>query len=215
MKLPEFVVSQQSARKPVSNCGFSLIEVLIAVFILAVLGGAVGLFQKDIFSLNDIISGNMASQQEIRQAFKLMSSQVRSMSFSSIGSYPIGEASSYSLMFYDDVDNDGFKERLRYFLAGNIFKKGVLKPAGDPLSYNPASEVVVDLVHYVANGATPVFEYYDENYDGATQPLTMPDALLSVRLIKITLITDKDPTRNPGPLLMTTQVSIRNLKDNL
>jgi prepilin-type N-terminal cleavage/methylation domain-containing protein len=195
--------------------GFSLLEVLIAVFVLAVLGGAVGLFQKDVFSLNDIISGNLASQQEIRQAFKSMSSQIRSMSFSSIGSYPIGEASSFSLMFYDDVDNDGFKERMRYFLAGNILQKGVLKPSGDPLGYDPSNEVVVDLVHYIANGATPIFEYYDENYDGTTQPLIMPDALLSVRLIKITFITDKDPARNPGPLLMTTQVSIRNLKDNL
>jgi len=195
--------------------GFSLVEILVSLFILTVIGGAVGLFLKDVFSINDIISGNLISQQEVRQAFKSMSSQIRSMSFSSIGAYPIGEATQTSFLFYDDIDNDGLKERLRYFLSGNTLQKGVLKPSGNPLNYDPANEIVIDLVHYVANASTPIFEYYDENYDGATPPLTMPDGLLSVRLIKIIIIIDKDTAKNPGPLLMTTQVSMRNLKDNL
>jgi prepilin-type N-terminal cleavage/methylation domain-containing protein len=195
--------------------GFTLIEVLISLFILTVIGGAVGVFQKDVFSLNSMISSNIVFQQEIRQVFKSMSSQIRSMSFSSIGAYPIGEATSTSFMFYDDVDNDGLKERLRYFLSGNIIQKGLLKPTGNPLSYNSDDEVITDLVHYIVNGSTPIFEYYDQNYDGTTPPLTMPDGLLSIRLIKITIVVDKDSTKNPGPLLMTTQVSMRNLKDNL
>ncbi len=197
------------------SSGFSLVEVILVISILAIVGAGIGRFQRDVFSLNDIISSGLVSQQEVRQAFKSMSSQIRSMSFSSIGAYPIGEATSTSFMFYDDVDNDGLKERLRYFLSGNVLKKGILKPSGNPLGYNPSDEVVTDLVHYVANASTPIFEYYDDNYDGTTPSLTMPAGLLAVRLVKITIITDKSPTKGPGPLFMTTQVSMRNLKDNL
>jgi len=197
------------------SSGFSFVEVILVISILAIIGATIGTFQRDVFSINDIISIGLVSQQEVRQAFKLMSSQIRSMSFSSIGAYPIGEATSTSFMFYDDIDNDGLKERLRYFLSGNVLKKGSLKPSGNPLGYNPADEVITDLVHYVANANTPIFEYYDENYDGTTPSLVMPDSLLSARLVKITIITDKNSTRNPGPLFMTTQISMRNLKDNL
>lgn len=192
-----------------------MIEVLVSVSILAIIGGAISVFQKDVFSINNIISSKLIFQQEVRQAFKSISSQIRSMSFSSIGAYPIGEATSTSFMFYDDIDQDGLKERFRYFLDGNILKKGVLKPSGNPLTYDPVNESVTDFIHYMANASTPIFEYYDENYDGSTPPLVMPDGLLSVRLVKITIIVDKNPTKDPGPLFMTTQVSMRNLKDNL
>jgi len=36
-----------------------------------------------------------------------------------------------------------------------------------------------------------------------------------VRLVKITIVIDKDPQTPPGPMTLTTQISIRNLKDNL
>jgi prepilin-type N-terminal cleavage/methylation domain-containing protein len=198
-----------------NKSGLTLIEVLIVLFIMALIGGAVGLFQKDVFSFNRIISSNIVFQQEIRQVFKSMSSQIRSMSFSSIGAYPIAEATSTSFTFYDDIDNDGLKERLRYFLNEETIQKGVLKPDGNPLAYNPENEIITDLIHYVVNESTPIFEYYDQNYDGTTQPLIMPDDLLSVRLVKITVMVDKDISKGPEALLMTTQVSIRNLKDNL
>ena len=57
--------------------------------------------------------------------------------------------------------------------------------------------------------------FISSNYDGITDPLPSPIDTLNVRLIKINLIIDHDPVKSPPPFLMTTQVSIRNLKDNL
>ena len=67
----------------------------------------------------------------------------------------------------------------------------------------------------MANEATPIFDYYDTNYDGTTAPLAQPVSAIAVRLVKITLIIDKNSLRPPAPITMTTQVSMRNLKDNL
>ena len=198
-----------------NSAGFSVIEILVVIFILTLIGIAVWTFQKNVFSLNSYIASSLDAQQEARKVFKALSAEIRSMSPSSTGSYPINETNSFSFTFYSDIDNDGLKERIRYFLDGNAVKKGVLKPAGNPLVYNSINETVTEVIRDMANEATPIFDYYDTNYDGTTAPLAQPVSAIAVRLVKITLIIDKNSLRPPAPITMTTQVSMRNLKDNL
>jgi hypothetical protein len=198
-----------------SQKGFALIETIVAVFIFTLIIVAIGAFQKDIFSLNGMLTGSIGSQDEARRALKTITVEIRSASMPNNGSYPIETpATASSFIFYCDTDNDSLKERIRYFLDGTILKKGTTKPSGSPLSYNPANEKITELVHYMANGATPIFSYYDENYDGTTLPLGTPINVSMIRLLKITLIIDSNSQRPPGPVTFTTQVSIRNLKDN-
>jgi hypothetical protein len=198
-----------------TNSGFSIVEFLVGIFILVLIAVAVSTFQKDIFFFNTFFSSSITTQEEARRTLKTMSAEIRSASLSSIGAYPISQAGVSSFIFYSDIDDDLLKERIRYFLDGTILKKGIIKPSGSPLTYNPANETFSELVHDVSSGATSVFSYYDENYDGTTQPLTEPINIPDVRLIKITIIIDRDPTRPPGPATLTTQVFLRNLKDNL
>lgn len=193
--------------------GYSVIEVLVGISILTFVGIAVVAFQEDVFSLNTMLSNGLNGQQEGRQAFKKMTAEIRSLSPSASGSYPINEAGTNSFAFYGDIDNDNVKERVRYFLSGATLRRGIIEPTGT--TYNPANETTIDLVHDIANGATPLFTYYDANYDGSQVALTQPVTFSVIRLIKITVIIDKDPNRPPGPFTMTTQVSMRNLKDNL
>ncbi len=207
---PMIFQNQQKLRS-----GFSIIEVLVAIFILSLVGAAVVTFQKDVFSLNTIISNSLTAQDEARRTLKMMTAEIRPLSPSSVGAYPIAEADPTSFIFYSDIDNDQLKEQVRYFLDGPILKKGVIKPSGAPLAYNPANEIISEVIHDVANGATPIFNYYDTNYDGTTPPLAQPVDIPTVRLIKITIVIDKDSNRAPGPITLTTQVSMRNLKDNL
>ncbi len=190
-------------------------EVLVGIFVLTLIGLAVWAFQKDIFSLETILSSSITVQEEARRAFKPMGAEIRTLSPSSTGAYPILQTSTTSFTFYSNLDSEPLKERIRYFLDGTTLKKGVIKPSGSPLVYNPANETVTDLVHNLANGATPIFSYYDTNYDGTTPPLAEPINITAVRLVKIMLILDQDPSRSPGPIALTTQISIRNLKDNL
>ncbi|OHA14362.1 MAG: hypothetical protein A3G49_01915 [Candidatus Sungbacteria bacterium RIFCSPLOWO2_12_FULL_41_11] len=195
--------------------GFSVIEVLASIFILTLIGLAVYSFQKDVFLLNGIIFGSLTAQDEARRALKSMSAEIRAASPSSIGAYALSQTTASSFTFYSNIDSDFFKERVRYFLDGATLKKGVIKPSGSPLTYNPANEILSELIHNIAGAATSTFSYYDENYDGTTQALAEPIDIAIVRLIKITIVIDKNPQALPGPVTFTTQISIRNLKDNL
>ena len=197
------------------DSGFSIIEAVVAISILALVGIAIFTFQKDVFSLNRIFSQSIVSQEEVRRALKDMSAEIRAASPSSIGAYALAETSTSSFIFYSNIDDDSFKERIRYFLDGTVLKKGVTKPAGDPLTYNPASETISDVVRDIANGATALFSYYDTAYDGTTQPLAEPVDVSAVRLVKITIVVDRNPLAPPNPITLTTQISMRNLKDNL
>jgi len=198
-----------------SKSGFTIIEVLVSIFILTLIGSAVYSFQKDVFSLNRIISDSLVAQDEARRTLKTMTAEIRTASPSSLGAYAIAQTATSSFTFYSNIDNDSFKERVRYFLDGTTLKKGIIKPSGAPLAYNPANETIIDLAHDVTNATTSIFSYYDTNYDGTTQPLAEPINVSVVRLVKITIIIDRDPTKPPAPITLTTQISTRNLKDNL
>jgi len=197
--------------------GFSIIEIIVVIFIIALISLATATFQNDIFSLNKTVSNNISAQDEMRKVFKMMTAEIRSASSSSLGAYPIADLSQTSFTFYSDIDNDGLKERIRYFLSSNILKKGVIKPSGSPPTYNLANETVTDVVHNIVNGSTAVFSYYDKNYDGTSSPLSYPIDVTSVRLVKITIAinSNSNSSNDPGTVIFTTQVSIRNLKDNL
>lgn len=198
-----------------SKSGLSVVEVLVSVFILTLIGLAVYSFQKDVFSLNRIISGSLTAQGEARRTLKLMSAEIRTASPSSLGAYAITEATVSSFIFYSNIDSDPFKERVRYFIDGTTLKKGVIKPSGSPLVYNPVSETISELIHDVADSAVPIFSYYGADYDGLIPSLAVPIDISMVRLVKITVMIDQDLQAPPGPITLTTQISMRNLKDNL
>ncbi|MBI2030652.1 prepilin-type N-terminal cleavage/methylation domain-containing protein [Candidatus Kaiserbacteria bacterium] len=198
-----------------SESGFSLIEILVGIGIFTLIGIAIYTFQRDVFSLNRVIVSNLSVQDEVRRTLKIMSAEIRTASPSSLGAYALTQTATSSFTFYSNIDSDASKERVRYFLSGTTLKKGVIKPSGSPLTYNPANEVVTELIHDLANTATSTFTYYDEDYDGTSPPLAEPIDISAVRLVKIMLVIDKDPAALPASMTLTTQVSIRNLKDNL
>lgn len=196
--------------------GFTVLEVIIAVVIFTVLFPLILGFGRDILTLNFFISDSLSDQYHARKVIKTISKEIRSAGpQSSIGSYPIEETTSSSFTFYSNIDQDILKERVRYFVDGGDLKKGVIKPSGNPLAYNPANEEISVLVRDMVNDTVPVFEYYDVSYDGTSQPLEEPINQPSVRLVKVTVIIDDNPDRGSSPITVTTQISLRNLKENL
>lgn len=195
--------------------GFTLVELLIAIAILSFLTIGVSLFQRDVFFFNFNIRSSMNAQLSARAALRRFAAETREASASSLGAFPISEVAASSFTFYSDADDDGERERIRYYLDGTIFKKTITPPSGDPLVYDPANESTEMVIADVVNGGTPIFEYFNSNYDGTTAPLSFPFSVANVRLVKLTLMIDEDPNRAPDAFVMTTQVSIRNLKENL
>jgi prepilin-type N-terminal cleavage/methylation domain-containing protein len=195
--------------------GFTIIELLVTMAIFTLILGAITLFARDIFYYNNIFSGGLTSYDQARKILQPISSEIRSASSSSLGSYPIEKTGDIEFIFFSDVNNDGLKERIRYFLSDTDLKRGVIIPSGTPLQYLTSNEKISIIIQGIRNGATPIFTYFDTNYNGSTAPLSQPVMIIKVRLVKITLVIDADPNRPPSAVTVTTQVSMRNLKDNL
>lgn len=196
--------------------GFSLVELLISVAILSMIVVIATTFQRDVFSLNYTLQGSLNAQLDARHVVKVMITELRKAEPSAGGAYPIVVASSTTVTFYSDVDSNGTSDRVRYFISGSELRKGVIAPTGSPAVYNSANEKISTIISgFVSSSTLPLFQYYPSTYTGTTSPLTSPVDIPSVRLMKVTVIIDKDPNKSPVKIIVTSQVNLRNLKDNL
>lgn len=189
-------------------------EIVITLAVLLTVTLVVGNFTADVFRTSRFINTTLNSQDEARRTINKFIAELRTASISSLGAYPIAEATATSLTFYSDIDADAYKERLRYFVSGTTLRRGLLKPSGNPLTYNPANETVTDAVNYLVN-TTNIFSYYDSNYNGQGTALSFPINLPDVRLIRMQVQIDQYPNEPPEAYELSSEVNIRNLKDNL
>jgi len=202
--------------RPNSQIGFTLLETLIVVGLFVVLAVAIGAFSSDIWRQNTFVQHSLIAESEARGTLKQIIAEMRAMAPGHDGSYPLALASTTAITFFSDVDHDGLRERIRYYVASSSLMKGTIKPTGQPYVYTEANETVQTKVNNLVN-TTAVFNFYDDNYDGSASStaLAFPVDISQVRLIKATIMIDADPNRSPVPLMFESQVSLRNLKDNL
>ena len=160
------------------------------------------------------ISQSLSAQQEGRHFLQDFVSEVRAAEQSSTGAYSLEVTAAQQLVFYSDIDGDGNRERVRYFLTGTTLQKGVLKPTGTPPVYVAGNEKITDVVHYVTNGATPIFTYYDQSYIGSGSPLADPVNVTQVRMVGLELNLQPSNSGASAPVVIETKTQIRNLKSN-
>lgn len=195
--------------------GFTAIELTTVIAIVGLLAVFAADFMRSVIVLDGETRGILLAQDDARRAFKQMVTDIRLTNYADNGAYPIVQADATDYVFYANVNSDGKAERVRYFLSGTSLKRGVILPTGAPPVYDPASEAVATIATDLDNGAVPVFDYYDSSYDGTTAPLPAPVSISAVRLVKITVVINKNAVRAPTDQAFSTQVSLRNLKDNL
>ncbi len=193
--------------------GITLVEILVAISIFVFLAGAtVSLFLSS-WKYNRIVWEQLETQNQGRKVVQDFTNELRVASVSSIGSYPVEAASSTEVIFYTHLDADTLVERVRYFFSGRILKKGVIKPLGNPLVYNPVNEIITEIAHDVVT-ATSKFSYYGADFSGSEPPLASPINIVSIKLVSFALTLEEDPNASPVPFSIESKVSLRNLKDN-
>ncbi len=196
--------------------GYTLAEIVVVVGIFGLIVIALSNFQRGVIMNNRYAQDSLSSAQDARNILRVMVRELRTASPANDGSYAIATAATNTIAFFADTDGDGLKEKVRYFIATTTLKKGSIKPSGSPLTYNSANETFSFLAYNVKNAtSSPLFEYYDSNYAGTSSPLVQPVTVTSVHLVKINLMIDSDPLRAPLIRTYTSQVNLRNLKDNL
>ena len=197
--------------------GFSLIEVIVTVFIFTLTLGAVTGFIIYFYRSYSYNFEQIQAINEARKGIETMVKEIREARYGDDGSYPLEEAGDFQFIFYSDIDRDDLTERVRYFLEGTDFKKGVVEPSGDPPQYILADENVSILSSYVRNTSQPIFTYYNGDWptDTINNPLPTLARLTETKLMHVYLKVNIDPNRPPDDFELESDAQIRNLKTNL
>lgn len=200
--------------------GFTLIEAIVAIGIVSVIALGMVIFQITVMRTTATVQSGLLSQQQIRKTFAQFTKEVRSAVQAPTGAPAIFQAGTSSLIFYANVDADVDVERIQYYLgttspsASTTLYKRIINPvAGVYSNTNSLVSIMVDKIK--VSTSTPIFYYYDSNYTGTTSALTQPVTITAVRTVKLSLPVDPNAARSPVFQVYTTQVSLRNLKDNL
>ena len=197
------------------NRGMTLIEVLIVMAIMSGIVFVVAMFGLDISDFGIFLGDTFTAQQEIQLTLTAMATEIRSMGPSENGSYAIESAASNSFTFYSDVDGDDVFERVRYFIVGNTLRRGIIEPTGNPATYSTFAETTRDLVHDLVVTASPsMFIYFDGNYDGSQNDLPIPVNIALIRLVKVSIVSDRTPNDQEARIGFSMTTVIRNLKDD-
>lgn len=206
-----------------SQLGFTIIEVIVSIGILLFIGGGVIAFQRSVIMNAKTLQSALLAQSQVRKTLLMFASDLRSASSRDGGGYPIESAGTSTIIFYANIDSDVAIERVRYFIGTSTsatkytLRRGVVNPTGTSYS---GTEVITTIARDVMNSSsTPVFTYFDGNYDGitasSTAPLPLPINIPVVRLVRISLLLNPNGVRSPAMQTYGTAVTIRNLKDNL
>lgn len=195
--------------------GFTIIEIIFSVLILSFILGLVGAFQADVFNLNRVVQVGLMNQQEAKKIVRPFSNEIRGATDSALGGYPLEKTTSSEIVFFTDLDDDGLAEKVKYYVEDGNLTKSIIEPDPVTYQYDENNEKIIRVIHDVIDNN--IFYYFDSNYDGtaSTTPLSEPVTPSEVRMIKIELGIDSDPNKPPATFWVTTQVSLRNLKDNL
>lgn len=191
--------------------GFTLIEIIVVIMLL---GLAVTLFTN--FVVQGYKANLFGKEQDLavqngRKAAEEVAKEIREAVQSEKGDYILDIVEEQNLSFYSNIDNDADIEKVRYFLDNGIFKKGIIKPSGDPITYT-GTESITDVSQYVNNQTEAIFTYYDTNNNIIADPTANKN---DIRLIHISLKINVNPDITPQDYYVEMDAQIRNLKDNL
>lgn len=190
--------------------GFTLVEMIVVIFITGVVGIALNSMISNFYKTNAFLLEQTKAIDNAHRGVNTSFIDLREASYGDDGSYPIQTVSTSSITFYSDVDNDGIVERIRLYLLNGSFYRGVTDSTSTPPTYVGQPEATTTIANYVRNGTTtPIFRYYDTNGFELSSS-TIPIAAISS--ISISLSIDLNPLRAPDILILRETATLRNIR---
>jgi len=199
-------------RKHNTTRGFSFVEMLVVIALTTVLSAALLGGIASLYRFNSYAIAQAYQVTNARQGIEQMVRDLREMTYADDGTFPLASMSTSSVAFYSDIDRDNSVEYVQYSLIGTTtLVKRIYGATGSPPVYSTSSpESTTTLSEYVQNKlqSTPIFTYYDEYGSSTNASSTVTD----VRYIKVNVIINIDPERDPGEFMLESSASLRNLK---
>ena len=198
-----------------NSSGFTLIELLVSLGIFILLVVPIVTIFLTASNTKNIVFEQLNVQNQSRKVVQDFVNEIRGANYSSIGAYPLEQASSSQIVFYTNLYHNSYLERVRYFLVTTTLYKGVIVPTGTPiLSYPTSTEVITDVLDSIASSSSTLFTYYDQNFTGVESSLAQPVNTSLVRIVKIFMTIDKNPLASPNSFTIQAKTEFRNLKSN-
>ena len=197
--------------------GFTLIEVLILIFIFSLISVGVIMTVSNLFSASNKQSGLLSDQDQARKLIFQVTNELRNSAAGANGAYQLESAGNQQLVFFTNADlSTATTERVRYFLQNNKIYKGITQYSGG--IYNTSTERTLLVQNNIASSTAPLFYYYDGDYTGSStqSALVQPVGVGSVKFIKMNLlILNKAGVINQNFYTVTGAATIRSVKNNL
>ena len=197
--------------------GFTLIEVLVAIFGFTLIASGLIVLMSQIFISANMQAGLLSDSDQARKVAFNFIKEIRNAVVGSDGAYPLSTAGDQQVVFYSDTNSSiQGVEKIRYYVSGGKLYKGVTSYSNS--GYNPQLEQTFVVQNNLANGSGAVFSYYDDTYIGSStqSSLIQPVNVTQVNYIKISLkVYNKGGVVNTNYYTITAGGTIRNLKTNL
>lgn len=186
------------------NKAFTLVETVVTIAIFTILAMGVTTLFTHIFVDSRNKNLTLDDLDRTRLIANTFTNEIRIASVGNDGAYPITQADDTEIIFYSNYKQaDGIIARFHYYLSDQTLYKGVTLPAGDPLTYQGASESIGSVQENIATTSLPIFFYYDGDYTGSSTPLVQPVNINDIKYVRIDIMG------------VSAGSSIRNLKENL
>lgn len=205
-----------------TEAGFTLVELLVVMVVAGILSAAiVGMFVSATrtFAAQEI---RLRSQDDARLATNQLTRYLRMASSSASNqtsrSDSIETAAPQEIVFYSDLDGDGYTEKVRYYLSAGTLKMQTASPnlSSKPPTY-PPYQTDGEVIRGVRNADTPAFHYY--RYDQTTKTLvemtstSTPDQREQIVAIDIHLVVNEAPELAASDVTLDARAQIRQRYD--
>ncbi len=202
--------------KNINQTGFTILEVLIAGFMLVVLGmGILGLQyiigESQLSSIDSFTEVN-----ESTAAVSTITREIRTAQKGEDGSFQFTLAMPNEIIFYSDLNVDGKIEQIRYYKEGTSLKKDVIKPTGNPVTYPVNQKITTVISENIRNGTTPIFSYFNKDWphDTSNNPLPTPADLDNIKMVHIYVRVNPKANDYDNDYILESQAQVRTLKQN-
>lgn len=193
-----------------SQSGMSLIETIVVLAIFTILSLAIMNMVASFYRYNAYTVAQAYQVDYARRGVELLVRDLREMTYSDNGAFPLVSSTSSSISFYSDIDRDSSVELVKYEITNQTLYKYVYEASGAPAVY-PAiptrTEIISEYVHNDLESVT-LFTYADRQGNIITS-----SSVSEVRFINIALVVNVDPIREPGKYHLRSSASLRNLKE--
>jgi hypothetical protein len=189
--------------------GLSTIEVVVSISIFTLISvvlvtSIIFVYRVNAFNIEQafaVSSGRKGVEQMVRD--------LREVTYSDDGSYPIIAMGSTTVSFYSDIDRDDNIERVRFYLNGLTFNKEISEAVGTPPTYPINPDQILNLSEHVQNDieGEPIFHFFDSN---GVEILDYTN-VSNVVYIRVNLIVNINPTRLPNEFTIRSSAALRNL----